>query len=467
MHLTLRTTTRPATDLGYLLHKHPDRMQKFSLSFGTARVYYPEAGEAACAATLFVSVDPVALVRTRQGPGGEDGSLDQYVNDRPYAASSFLSVAIAEVFGSALGGRCRDRPEAVAKPLALEASISVVACRHGGELLHRLFEPLGYEVGTERLPLDPQFPQWGESRYYSLKLKGTLPLQRLLSHLYVLIPVLDNNKHYWIGESEVEKLLAKGEGWLALHPEKDLIAQRYLRYQRSLVHSALDRLISDEADGSGESEEPAGDEATAEKQASLNEQRLDTVLATLKETGAARVLDLGCGEGKLLRLLLAEKQFSEIVGMDVSHRALEIARRNLRYERLPERQKNRLKLLHGSLIYRDERLSGFDAAALVEVIEHLDPPRLRAFERVVFEFAKPKSVVVTTPNAEYNVRWPTLGENALRHRDHRFEWSRAEFRAWAEEVAGRFGYTARFLPVGPEDEEVGSPTQMGVFQRCG
>src|SRR5690606_19745122 len=156
-----------------------------------------------------------------------------------------------------------------------------------------------------------------------------------------------------------------GEGWLALHPEKDLIAQRYLRYQRSLVHSALDRLMPDEVDSLEENEEAAGDEPAAQRESNLNEARLQTVLATLKETGAARVLDLGCGEGKLLRLLLAEKQFSEIVGMDVSHRSLEIALRNLRYERLPERQKNRLKLLHGSLIYRDDRLGGFDAAAIV------------------------------------------------------------------------------------------------------
>ncbi len=463
MLLTIRTTTQPATDLSYLLHKHPDKMQKFSLNYGTARVYYPEASETSCCATLFVSVDPVALVRSRRGPSGEGGSLDQYVNDRPYAASSFLSVAIADVFGSALGGRCRDRPDAVAKALALEASVSVVACRHGGELINRLFEPLGYEVETERLPLDSQFPQWGESRYYSLKLKGTLPLQALLSHLYVLIPVLDNNKHYWIGDDEVEKLLAKGEGWLALHPEKDLIAHRYLRYQRSLVHSALDRLIPDEVDALEEGEGVVGDEQSVEKELSLNEQRLGTVLATLKGSGAARVLDLGCGGGNLLKLLLAEKQFTEIVGMDVSHRSLEIAMRNLRYERLPEWQKSRLKVIHGSLIYRDDRLSGFDAAAIVEVIEHLDPPRLRALERVVFEFAKPKTVVVTTPNAEYNVKWPTLPGGAFRHHDHRFEWSRAEFEAWAKVVAGRFGYTVRFLPVGPEDAEVGSPTQKGVF----
>jgi 3' terminal RNA ribose 2'-O-methyltransferase Hen1 len=163
--------------------------------------------------------------------------------------------------------------------------------------------------------------------------------------------------------------------------------------------------------------------------------------------------------------LLKEKQFTAIVGMDVSHRALEIARDRLHFDRLPPAQKERLHLLHGSLIYRDQRLSGFDAAAVVEVIEHLDAARLVAFERVLFECARPGHVVLTTPNREYNVKWETLPAGKFRHRDHRFEWTRAELQAWAGGVAARFGYTVRFLPVGPEDSAVGAPTQMAVFAR--
>lgn len=199
---------------------------------------------------------------------------------------------------------------------------------------------------------------------------------------------------------------------------------------------------------------------------SLNEQRLGAVMAAVRGSGGRRVLDLGCGEGKLLRELLKDQQFEEIVGMDVSIRSLETARDRLKLDRMPERQAARIKLIHGSLIYRDRRLEGFDAAAVVEVVEHLDPPRLASFERAVFEFARPGTVVLTTPNREYNVTWENVGAERFRHPDHRFEWTRAEFQDWAEGVADRHGYTVRFLPIGPVDETLGSPTQMAVFRRA-
>jgi 3' terminal RNA ribose 2'-O-methyltransferase Hen1 len=427
-------------------------------------VFYPEATPERCTVALLVEVDPIALVRNRRGPAGEGGALEQYVNDRPYAASSFLSVAIADVFGSALAGKSTERPELVETPLSLSLTLSALPCRGGEEFLRKLFEPLGYSVSARRLPLDEKFVDWGESPYFRVKLQTTAPLQQLLSHLYVLVPVLDNDKHYWVGDDEVEKLLRHGEGWLASHPEREAITRRYLKHQRSLVDDALARLVDEsELDPDAVAEAQALEEEAIERNISLNEQRLGSVLAALKASGATRVLDLGCGEGRLLRALLKEKQFAEIVGMDVSHRALEIAHERLRYDRLPPVQKERLCLLHGSLIYRDQRLAGFDAAAVVEVIEHLDAPRLAAFERVLFEAAKPKQIVITTPNREYNVKWETLPAGKFRHRDHRFEWTRTEFQEWANRVATRFGYNVRFLPVGPEDEAVGSPTQMGVF----
>ncbi len=348
--------------------------------------------------------------------------------------------------------------------IPLVATIAVVPCRGGEEFLRRLFQPLGYEVKLTPHILDEAFPEWGPSPYFTVTLGGAVPLRTLLAHLYVLMPVLDNDKHYWVGDDEVEKLLRHGEGWLATHPEREVITRRYLKHRRDLVSDALVRLTDeDDPDPDRREQLHAQEEAQIEERLSLNEQRLGAVVAALKGSGAKRVLDLGCGEGKLVRALLKEHSFEEIAGMDVSHRSLEIANERLRLDRLPPQQKDRVRLLHGSLMYRDKRLAGYDAAAVVEVIEHLDPPRLSAFERVLFEFARPATVVITTPNAEYNVKWETLPAGKFRHKDHRFEWSRAEFQNWAESLAQRFGYGVRFLPIGPEDELAGSPTQMAVL----
>jgi 3' terminal RNA ribose 2'-O-methyltransferase Hen1 len=466
MLLTITTTNQPAIDLGYLLHKNPARLHTFPLAFGQAHVFYPEANPDRCTAALLLDVDPVGLVRNRRGPSGEGGTLDQYVNDRPYVASSFLSVAISRVLGSALGGRSKHRPELAQTKIPLQAKISVLPCRGGEHFLRRLFEPLGYEVKAERHPLDESFPDWGASSYFTVQLNGEVRLQDLLTHIYVLIPVLDNEKHYWVGDDEVEKLLRHGSGWLSSHPEREEITRRYLKYRRDLAREALTRLTEDEASDADVTEAVHDSEEEAvEKTLNLNEQRMNTVVAALKSANAKRVLDLGCGEGKLLRALFADRAFDEIVGVDVSHRSLQMAQDRLRLDRLPDRQRARLKLIHGSLMYRDKRLSGFDAAAVVEVIEHLDQPRLAAFERVLFEFAKPASIVLTTPNVEYNARFETLPAGKFRHKDHRFEWTRNEFQNWANAMAKRFGYAVRFLPVGPEDTALGAPTQLAIFSR--
>ncbi|MEW6730424.1 MAG: 3' terminal RNA ribose 2'-O-methyltransferase Hen1 [Acidobacteriota bacterium] len=466
MLLTIKTTHQPATELGYLLHKNPARLQSFNLSFGQAHVFYTVADEVCCTVALLLDIDPVGLVRGRHAGAVEGQALAQYVNDRPYVASSFLSVALAQVFGSALLGKCKERPELVETVLPLQAKLAVLPCRGGEAFLRRLFEPLGYMVQAYRHTLDEKFPDWGESSYFTIELNCQSRLRELLSHLYVLVPVLDDDKHYWVGDAEVEKLLRHGAGWLATHPEREIIVSRYLKHRRSLVKEALARLTDDDAANlDAAAEQHSAEEAAIEAHISLNEARLNAVLAVLKEYEARRVIDLGCGEGRLLKVLLREKGFKEIVGMDISYRALEIARERLRLDQLPGQHKERIKLFQGALTYRDERLSGFDAATVIEVIEHLDTARLAAFERVLFEFARPKTVVLTTPNREYNAKWEELPAGHLRHKDHRFEWTRAEFVNWADRVAHRFAYTVHFLPVGPEDAQLGAPTQMGVFTR--
>jgi 3' terminal RNA ribose 2'-O-methyltransferase Hen1 len=467
MLLTLTTTHSPATDLGYLLYKHPAKLQTFPLKFGQAHVFYPEATPERCTAALLLDIDPIQLFRTQRISGNSSFALRQYVNDRPYVASSLLSVALAEVYGSALAGRCRDKPELAETRIPLSARIAVLPSRGGADLLRRLFEPLGYQLDIESHPLDERFPEWGLSEVFTVELAAQTRLKDLLTHLYVLIPVLDDDKHYYVGEDEIEKLLARGEGWLQSHPERELIVERYLRHRRNLSTSALDRLLAEETPDLEEKEEEQDRrEDAVETRIGLNQQRLNTVLAALKDSGAARVLDLGCGEGKLLRLLLPEKQFSQILGMDVSSRSLEWAEKRLQLDRLPDSQRQKLQLIQGSLLYRDRRLAGFDAAALVEVIEHLDPSRLEVMEKVVFGNAKPGTVIVTTPNQEYNRLWPSLPAGTMRHPDHHFEWTRTEFQAWAERVASEYGYSVSFRPIGPEDETHGAPTQMGVFTQC-
>lgn len=465
MLLTIQTTHRPATDIGYLLHKNPTRVQRFELSAGAAWVFYPEATDDVCTAALLVDLDPIALVRGRAG-AREGGLLDQYVNDRPYAANSFLAAAIAQVYGSALNGRSDERPELATTPIPLVARIAAIPSRGGPGLIERLFAPLGYAIEATRQPVDPRRPEWGESAYYNLTLRGDVRLQDLLRHLYVLVPVLDDDKHYWVGREEIDKLLSRGEGWLASHPAREVITDRYLRRQRHLTREALARLSADEAPDPDATEVAhTAEEASIEAPLRLNDERIASVVAVLSSAGAKRVLDLGCGEGQLVQALLKDHAFEHVTGVDVSVRALESAARRLRLKEMHETARTRVQLLHGSLVYRDARLAGFDAAAVVEVIEHLDPSRLASFERVVFEHARPSTVVVTTPNREFNVRFPSLPAGRMRHRDHRFEWTREEFRGWAQRVASPHGYGVRFLPVGHDDPEVGSPTQMAVFSR--
>lgn len=366
MLLTITTTYSPATELGYLLHKHPERCQSFALSFGQAHVFYPEANSDRCTAALLLDVDPVKLVR------GRSASLEQYVNDRPYVASSFMSVAIAQVFSTALGGRSKDRPELAQTPIPLLVKISVLPCRGGEGFLRDLFEPLGYTVKATGHLLDEKFPEWGESKYFTVELQNTLTVSDLLSHLYVLIPVLDDDKHYWVGEEEIEKLLRHGEGWLSQHPAKEQITRRYLKRQHRLTRQALAQLVEeDNPDPDSTEATHAEEEAAVEKPISLNQQRMNAVVTALKESNSRRVIDLGCGQGNLLKLLIKDSFFEQVTGVDVSYRSLEIAQERLDRLRLPRNQWERLQLIQSALTYQDKRFAGYDAATVIEVIEHL------------------------------------------------------------------------------------------------
>ncbi|GLY27921.1 3' terminal RNA ribose 2'-O-methyltransferase Hen1 [Kineosporia sp. NBRC 101731] len=469
MFLTITSTSdrdeAPATDLGYLLHKHPDRAQKFGLPVGTAHVFYPRADATTCTAALLLEVDPIALVRGRGSRPVEGFSLAQYVNDRPYAASSLLAVALGKVFKTAISGRCDVRPELPGTPLRLEIEVPALPCRGDAHLARNLFEPLGWTCTVTPVPLDPELG-WGDSPYVDLRLTGELLLSEALSQLYVLLPVLDDAKHYWVTADEVDKLVRAGEGWLAAHPERALITQRYLRHQRWLIDDAAERFagLEDAPAPEGELlEEPLeDDDAPPEARVSLASLRLDALVETLEACGAQSVADLGCGEGKLLGRLLENPRYQRILGVDVSHRALRTASRRLRLDDLPDRAAERIELRQSSLVYADPSLAGFDAAVLSEVIEHVDESRLPALASSVFGTARPGVVLVTTPNVEHNQHFG-LSEGQTRHTDHRFEWDRATFQAWAGAVAEQYGYTVRFKGVGVESTEAGPPTQMAVL----
>ncbi len=472
MLLTITYTGKQTQDLGYLLHKNPYRAQSFDLSFGKAYVFYPEVTDEKTTAALLLDINPIDLARGKLGT--RDGGLFDYVNDRPYVASSFMSTALVRVFGSAMNGKCDKKQELADTPLNLTACVHSLPCRGTEDLPKEIFEPLGYTVETKASVLDEKFPEWGDSSYIDLTISGTVTLSKLLNHLYVLIPVFDKQKHYYISEDEIEKLMKHGEGWLAGHPARNRIVSRYFNRKRSFAYKAIDKLIESEPvdtedlteDEDENEEETAVSPEAKEKRVSLNTRRLEAVKNAVIESGATSVIDLGCGECKLTSMLLEEKQIKRVGAADVAVRVLEKAKQNLRYDRMPPYKKDKLTLMQASLTYKDPRFSGYDAACIVEVIEHLDPQRIIAFERVVFEYAAPNTVIVTTPNKEYNAHYEWLTEGNLRHHDHRFEWSREDFAKWTEHICEVYGYTVERSEIGDVDEEYGAPTQMGVFRKC-
>ena len=472
MLLTITYTGENTQNLGYLLHKNPYRAQCFELSAGKAYVFYPEVSDTKTTAALLLDINPIDLARGKLGT--RDGGLFDYVNDRPYVASSFMSNAIARVLNSAMNGRCDELPEIAKTPLDLTACIHMLPCRGNETLPAEIFEPLGYTVSTTNSVLDEKFPEWGNSAYIDLTISGKVTVADLLNHLYVLIPVFDKQRHYYVGEDEINKLMKHGEGWLSTHPARNKIVHRFFSMKRSFAHKAIDQLTESEPVPDEDlAEEVYEDEAEVvvpdeikEKRVSLNTRRLEAVKNAVIESGATSVIDLGCGECKLTGMLLEEKQIKRVAAADVAVRVLDKAKQRLRYDRMPPYKKDKLTLMQASLTYKDPRFSGYDAACVVEVVEHLDPMRVIAFERVLFAEAAPKTVILTTPNKEYNAHYEWLTEDSLRHNDHRFEWSREEFRAWTEHVCETYGYTVERSEIGDFDEQYGSPTQMGVFRKC-
>ena len=428
------------------------------LNYGKAYVFYPKLSDATTTCALLLDIDPIDLARGKVGNRG--GGLFDYVNDRPYVSSSFMSTAISKVFGTAMSGRSKEKQELADTPLALTAKLHMLAAPNK-DMIPDIFEPLGYKVKVETYQNDDKFPDWGESKYVTMTLSAKVLLRDLLNHIYTLIPVFDTHKHYYISGEEIEKLLSHGSDWLKDHPKREYIARRYLYRRRGLARHAIDRLTEED-----EPEPEDSEEEVPEKKPTLNQSRLQAVLDEVLDSGASSVIDMGCGEGRLTRMLIREKQLRKVAATDVSFDTLEWAKQKLKIDRLHETVQDKLTLFQSSLTYRDKRFEGYDCACVVEVIEHMDLNRIDAFARVLFGLSKPRTVILTTPNIEYNVNYENMRENSLRHGDHRFEWSRKQFKDWAESVCDKYSYSVVIKEIGDNEEETGTPTLMGVFTVC-
>lgn len=452
MILKLALLQEPSSDLGYLLHKNPSRLHEAEFSFGRGFVAFREDESKQTECALILEIDSVGLVR-----GG--ATYDQYVNDRPYSANSFLSSSITEFFSTAMSGRSKERQELADSDLPLRFELPVLRSRGGEPTIRAMFEPLGYKLEIEAVG----------NRYF--KVVGTYQgkIRDLLTQLYILIPVLDDDKHYYVDRNEIDKLFGRAERWLPTHPLRELITRRYLRYDKILTREAVERLtefdvIEDQDETESVTPNQQENEEPTPKKLSVHDLRLEKVSETLLSLGVSTVADLGCGEGKLIKILARERQFKKILGMDVCLRSLDYAERRLNLKEASQQKRDRIKLIHGSLMYRDERISGFEAAALVEVIEHMDLPRLAHFEQVLFAYARPGYAIITTPNKEYNAVFENEQET-MRHDDHRFEWTREEFKSWCESIQSRFGYTFEISGIGDPHPDFGSLTQMAVFRK--
>jgi len=438
----------PATDLGFLLHKHPDRVQRFATTQGEATVFYPVAEADRCRVVLHVD-GRGARVDTH-------ADVDRYVNTIPYAASTRLVVAIGKVFGDAIAGRCTSRAELVDHAWNVTVLIPSVPAR--GELRPAdVFGPLGWSVTARAEPLMPA--DWGDSDFATLTLSGRFTVRDSLRHIAVALPALAGDKHYFVDDDEVDKLLRLGDGWLADHPRRDAIVRGYLKNLGGLTTEALTRLGSDRVD-----QESADDETRAvetrrrspDTRQTLADERVGWVAEIIRGTQARSVLDVGCGEGRLLDALSADSVATRLAGVDVSTDELHSAARRL------ERRRG-IELWQSSLLYTDERCRGFDVVVLMEVIEHIDPGRLPVAVDSVFDTMQPGAVIVTTPNAEYN---PVYGlDNSFRHPDHRFEFTRDEFETWCGRVAADYSYEVALSGIGQFVDGVGTPTQSAVFRR--
>ncbi|WP_141431100.1 3' terminal RNA ribose 2'-O-methyltransferase Hen1 [Bacillus sp. 03113] len=448
MQLSVKAVGDGAKILSYLIAKNPYNLYDRDEKSNRVRLVYTVFDEKEVEVVIFVTPDPVELVRN----SANAFDITQYINDREFAVSSLFCTNIRKALGTALNGKPKEEYQKwVNHPFELHMNFGPVASHLSDENIVELLHPLGYIVEIERGETNYSFELKQRSSSRFIHLKGQQTIQQALRHLFILIPVIDNYKHYFIDEHEIEKLVRYGEGWLDSHPLREYIIKQSLRFSE-LINQFPSLAKKDDEE-----------EHSSAPKVRLNELRYQAVVEKIKSLSQrASIVDFGSGEGKLSVRLSNIPDVKEVLAVEPSETAQ--LRAIQRFEKASYNQTHVSPTpILGSLFYYDERLLNKDVMILCEVIEHIDEYRLPNIMKTIFREYQPKTLIVTTPNREYNEVYAM--DEIVRHSDHRFEWTRQEFKSKCETWIKNVLYSMEFEGIGLEHEEYGHPTQMCTFVR--
>jgi 3' terminal RNA ribose 2'-O-methyltransferase Hen1 len=444
MQLTIKATGNNAEVISYLLAKNPNNLYERRNNGHFVRMFYNKFSHEEVEVTLFVTPDPIGLARN----SSETYDITSYINDREFVVSSIFCSFIRSSLGTALNGKPKEEYAAwVDHAFNIEFSFGPVASDLSDQQIIELFNPLGYEVKISYGEANYQMDIKNKSTARFIVLKGLTTLQNGLRQLFVLIPVLDNYKHYYIDEKEIEKIERYGEGWLDTHPQRETIFRRALRFKE--LYRSVEKDTGTNQKGK-----------VLENKVRLNDLRYEKIVDCINNlNNKESIVDFGSGEGKLSVRLGFVKGVREILAVEPSEYATLKAIK--RFEELKDKEDFiQPTPIMGSLFYYDERLKSKDIMVLCEVIEHIDEYRLPKIMATIFREYKPKTLIITTPNKEYNQVYD-MGKE-YRHPDHRFEWTREEFHEWC--IGQNPGnYELTFDGIGEEHQSFGFPTQLCLF----
>ncbi|MEK4148209.1 3' terminal RNA ribose 2'-O-methyltransferase Hen1 [Robertmurraya sp. FSL W8-0741] len=450
MQLTIRASGQDVQVLSYLLAKNPNHLYERQVNNHFVRMFFSKFSKEEVEVTFFVTPDPIELSRNNS----ERYEITSYINDREFVVSSIFCTFLRSALATALNGKPHEEYEHwVNHRFNLQFSFGPLSSQLSDNDIIELFAPMGYKttISAGEIDYHMNFKTKSSARYITVE--GLTTLQMGLRQLFVLIPVLDNYKHYYIDDKEIEKLERYGEGWLDAHPQREFILRQALRFKDlySLVEKQTEK---------GSNNQDNNDEIRTMR---LNDLRYEKIIDSIRQIPFKdSIVDFGSGEGKLSVQLGFIEGVKEILAVEPSESASIKALK--RYEKMARKENFLMpEQIIGSLFYFDERLKNKDIVILCEVIEHIDKHRLPKIMKTILNDYKPKVVMITTPNQEYNKVYKMNEE--YRHPDHRFEWTRDEFREWCEIQNGKNDYELTFDGIGEEHELYGTPTQMCLFMR--